>query len=108
MILNTKEFTTPFEEISPQELNKCLQKKFYLSARKSDDRGRSVIARQNVIAGNSKWVKNHIFVLSDLNVLVYILLAEYITIIHLSVGGFGDNYSRWQLFTSVSVASRPR
>ena len=23
MILNTKEFTTPFEEISPQELNKC-------------------------------------------------------------------------------------
>ena len=41
-----KEFTTPFEEISPQELNKCLQK-FYLSARKSDDRGRSVIARQN-------------------------------------------------------------
>ena len=54
MILNTKEFTTPFEEISPQELNKCLQKKCYLSARKSDDRGRSVIARQNVIAGNSK------------------------------------------------------
>ena len=41
-----KEFTTPFEEISPQELNKCLQK-FYLSARKSDDRGRSVIARQD-------------------------------------------------------------
>ena len=41
-----KEFTTPFEKISPQELNKCLQK-FYLSARKSDDRGRSVIARQN-------------------------------------------------------------
>ena len=41
---NTKEFTTPFEEISPQELSKCL---FYLSARKSDDRGRSVIARQN-------------------------------------------------------------
>ena len=26
--------------------------------------------------------------LSDLNVLVYILLAEYITIVHLSVGGF--------------------
>ena len=37
---------TPFEEISLQELNKCLQK-FCLSARKSDDRGRSVIARQN-------------------------------------------------------------
>ena len=28
-----KEFTTPFEESSPQKLNKCLQK-FYLSARK--------------------------------------------------------------------------
>ena len=37
-----KEFTTPFEEISLQELNKCLQK-FYLSARKRD--GRLVIAR---------------------------------------------------------------
>ena len=46
MILDKKEFTTPFEEISPQELNKCLQK-FYLSARKSGDCGRSVIARQN-------------------------------------------------------------
>ena len=46
IILNTKKFTTPFEEISPQELNKCLQK-FYFSARKSDGRGRSVIARQN-------------------------------------------------------------
>ena len=46
MTLNTKKFTTPFEEISPQELNKYLQK-FYLSARKSDHRGRSVIGRQN-------------------------------------------------------------
>ena len=52
MILNKKEFTTPFDEISPQELNKCLQK-FYLSERKSDDRGRLVIARI-VIVGNSK------------------------------------------------------
>ena len=41
-----KEFTTSFEEISLQELNKCLQK-FYLSARKSDGRGRPVIMRQN-------------------------------------------------------------
>ena len=46
MILNKKEFTTPVEEIYPQERNKCLQK-FYLSARKSDYRGRSIIARQN-------------------------------------------------------------
>ena len=30
-----REFTTPFEEMSPSELNKCLQK-FYLSARKRD------------------------------------------------------------------------
>ena len=44
MILNTKRIL--FEESSPQELNKCLQK-FYLSARKSHDRGRSVITRQN-------------------------------------------------------------
>ena len=46
MTLNKKEFTTPVEEIYPQERNKCLQK-FYLSARKSDYRGRSIIARQN-------------------------------------------------------------
>ena len=42
MALNTRGFTTLFDEISPKELNKCLQK-FYLSARKRD--GRSVIAR---------------------------------------------------------------
>ena len=42
MILNTKEFATPFEETSPQELNKRVQK-FYLSPKKRDDRGRSVI-----------------------------------------------------------------
>ena len=46
MILNKKKFTTPFEETSLQELNKRLQKS-HLSPRKSDDRGRSVIARQS-------------------------------------------------------------
>ena len=76
-----KEFTTPFEEVSPQELNKCLQK--YLSARKSDDRGHSVIgAKIVIIAGNSKWVKIIIVVLNYLTVLAYTK-----TIIHLSVGG---------------------
>ena len=30
-----REFATPFEEMSPPELNKCLEK-FYLSARKRD------------------------------------------------------------------------
>ena len=59
MILNTKRIHTSFEEISPQELNKRLQK-FYLSARKSDDHGHSVIhSAKIVIVGNSKWVKNH-------------------------------------------------
>ena len=62
MILNTKRIHNSFEEISPQELNICLQK-FSLSARKSDDRGRSVIARQKIVivAGNSKRVKNDHF-----------------------------------------------
>ena len=46
MISNTKRSHNSFEEISPQELNKCPQKS-YLAARKSDGRGRSVIARQN-------------------------------------------------------------
>ena len=54
MTLNTKKFTTPFEEISSQELNKCLQK-FYLSARKSDDPGAvRLLCAKIVIVGNSK------------------------------------------------------
>ena len=53
MILIQKELTTAFEDISLQELNKCLLK-FYLSARKRDGRGRSVIARQNCGVSNSK------------------------------------------------------
>ena len=75
-----REFTTPFEEIFPKELNKCLQK-FYLSARKRD--GCSAIARQNCneIVGNSK-LKIIILVLNYLTVLVHTK-----TIVHLSVGG---------------------
>ena len=76
-----KEFKTPFEEISPQELDKCLQM-FYLSARKSDGRAVRSLRAKIVIFGNSKWVKNHHFVLNYLTVLVYTK-----TIIHLSVGG---------------------
>ena len=54
MVLNKKkELTTPFEETSLQELNKCSQK-FYWSATKSDDRGRSVITLQNFNLYNSK------------------------------------------------------
>ena len=59
MVLIQREITTPFDEISPKELNKCLQK-FYFSARKRDDR--SVITRHNC----NRWqqqmsVKNHHF-----------------------------------------------
>ena len=64
-----KEFSTPFEEISPQELNNY-KLKFFLSARKSDDHGHSLIARQIVIIGNSERVKNHIFVINFLTALV--------------------------------------
>ena len=47
MILITNHNSQPqSQEISLQELNKYLQN-FYLSARKIDGRGRSVIARQN-------------------------------------------------------------
>ena len=53
MILNTKRFTTPFEEIFPQELNKCLQK-FYLSARKRYSRSVTPRKNCNEIVGNSK------------------------------------------------------
>ena len=64
-----KEFSTPFEGIYPQELNNY-KLKFYLSARKSDEHGHSPIAHQIVIIGNSKRVKNHIFVINFLTVLV--------------------------------------
>ena len=37
MVLNTKRIHNSFEEISPEELNKCLQQ-LYLSARKRDAR----------------------------------------------------------------------
>ena len=43
-----------------EERNKYLQK-FYLSARKSDDRGLQSLRAKIVIVGNSKWVKNHHF-----------------------------------------------
>ena len=45
-----REFTTPFEEISPQELNKRLQQ-FYLSARPRAIRS---LRAKIVIVGNSK------------------------------------------------------
>ena len=64
-----KEITTPFEEMSLQELNKCLSK-FYFSERKIDGRGRSVITRQNCNRELNE-VKIIIFVRNYLTVLVY-------------------------------------
>ena len=86
-----REFTTPFEEIFPKELNKCLQK-FYLSARKRD--GRSAIARQNCneIFGNSK-LKIIILVLNYLTVLV--LLKQLFISVSVAISGY--------LATSTSV-----
>ena len=52
-----KEITTHFEEISPQELNKCLQKCFF--GKKSMDTAIQSSHNKIVIIGNSKWVKNH-------------------------------------------------
>ena len=52
MALNTRGFTTLFDEISPKELNKCLQK-FYLSGKKSDGDDYIVIVGKIVIVGNS-------------------------------------------------------
>ena len=80
MVLIQREITTPFDEISPKELNKCPQK-FYFSTSKRDDRWslRAII----VIVGNSKCqLQITIFVLHYLTVLVYTK-----TTIHLSVGG---------------------
>ena len=78
-----KEFTTPFEEISPQELNKCL-KKFYLSAEKAtiDRAVRSLRAKIVIVEATVNELKIFIFVLNYLTVLLYTK-----TSIHLSVGG---------------------
>ena len=63
---------TPFEEISLQELNKCLQK-FFLSARKIYGRCRSVIVRQNCKSlATVNELKIIIFMVNYLTVLVYI------------------------------------
>ena len=53
-----KEFTTPFEEISLQELNKCLQK-FYFS----QENAMAIwwLHAKIVTVGNSKSLKNHHF-----------------------------------------------
>ena len=83
MILSwQKEFTTPFEEISSQELNKCLQK-FYLSAEKATTSAvRSLCAKIVIVVATLNELKIFIFVLNYLTVLLYTK-----TSIHLSVGG---------------------
>ena len=50
MVLNTKKNSIPFEEISPQQLNICLQK-FYLSARKSDGAAFRLVRAKIVVVG---------------------------------------------------------
>ena len=81
MILNIKEFTTPFEEISPQELNNCLRK-FYLSVRRRGDRRFGHCSLKLLSLATVNELKLIIFVLNYLTVLVYTK-----TIIHLSIGG---------------------
>ena len=58
-----KEFTTPFEEVSPQQLNKCLQS-FICRQEKGTAAAVRSLRAKIVIVGNSKWVKNHHFVLN--------------------------------------------
>ena len=54
MILNLKKNSQLlFEKISPQEVNKCLQK-FYLSARKATTAAVRSLRAKIVIVGNSK------------------------------------------------------
>ena len=53
LILNQKESTTPFEEISAQELNKCLQK-FYLWQESATAAVVRSLRAKIVIVGNIK------------------------------------------------------
>ena len=52
MVLNTKKFTTPFEEFFAQELNKCLQKFFFVDQKTLQPFGH--LLAKIVIDGNSK------------------------------------------------------
>ena len=60
MILNAKRIHSSFnfKEISPQELNKCLQK-FYFRQEKATTADVRSLRAKIAIVGNGKWVKNH-------------------------------------------------
>ena len=81
MILNTKRIHNSFEEISPQELDKCLQK-FIVGKKKRRQRPFGHCAPKLYSLATVNELKMIIFVSNYLNVLVYTK-----TIIHLNVGG---------------------
>ena len=81
MILDKKEFTTPFEEISPQELNKC-QVLFVGIEEKVRPRPSGHCAPNLQSLATVNELKIIIFLRNHLTVLVYPK-----KIIHLSVGG---------------------
>ena len=81
MILNTKRIHNSFWRNFPARSKQTPSKVLFVAKKKRRPAVRSSRAKI-VIVSNSKWVKNHHFVLNYLTVLVY---TE--TIIHLSVDG---------------------
>ena len=82
MILNTKRIHNSFWRNFPARAKQMPSKVLFVGKRKVTTAAVRSLRAKIVIVGNSKWVKNHHFVLNYLTVLVYTK-----TIIHLSVGG---------------------
>lgn len=89
-----KEFATPFEEMSPPELNKCLQK-FYLSGKKGDGRFYNKKSLTAIRAALDRYVRENVGIIAGMYELKsifggvhYLTVLVYTkTTIHLSVSG---------------------
>ena len=78
-----REFTTPFQEISPKELNKCLQKYSFICRQEEATAVRSL---------SSKIVLRSLAIVNELKIIIFVLnyrtlLVYTKTTTHLSVGG---------------------
>ena len=82
IILNTNRIHNSFWRNFPARAKQTPSKVLFVAKKKRRPRPLGHRVSKIVIAGNSKWIKNHYFVLNYLAVLVYTK-----TIIHLSVGG---------------------
>ena len=82
MVFNTKRIRDSFWRNFPERAKQMPSKVLFVGKKTQPLFGHCARQNCNEIVGNSKWVKNHHFVLDYLTVLVYTK-----TIIHRSAGG---------------------